>query len=118
MLLYNSGPDCAHLEGGAWAVSAEGGGFYRVDLDAESCTCPDYEHRAGPLGIACKHVYALAIAHAARRSGVKVRQIGAAGDPFKAAGSRRLRELRDVVRHDLDEQTREEARTELRRLRR
>jgi hypothetical protein len=101
LLLYNSGPAFAHLEGHLWAVRASEGGWWHVDLEEEACSCPDYEHRAGPLGICCKHVYAVAIAHASRRSGVRVRQISAAGDPIKAAGSRRLGELRDRYNHEL-----------------
>jgi hypothetical protein len=71
-------------------------------------------------------VYAVAIAHAARRSGVSVRTITAAGDPFKAAGARRLRrervlrklrELQDRYRHDLIDE-RQELRDEISRLRR
>ena len=58
-----------------------------------------------------------AVAHAARRSGVKVRSITAAGDPFKAAGSRRLRELRDRLNHELmDDEEREVLRDELLRM--
>jgi predicted nucleic acid-binding Zn finger protein len=54
----------------------------------ESCSCPDFAYR----GEACKHLLCVGIAHAARRSGVKVRTISVAGDPFKAAARRRRRE--------------------------
>ena len=123
LLLFNSGPDYAHLEGDLWAVRASQGGFWHVDLAEESCSCPDYEHRAGPLGIACKHVYALAIAHAARRRGVReihtTRVV--AGDPFKAASRNlaQLRHLEDRLRHELlDDDERQELRDRVLRLRR
>jgi hypothetical protein len=68
MLTFNAG-GVAHLEGDLWAVrSATHGGFHRVDLAAEECTCPDYVHYGRDRGVACRHVYAVAIAHATRRS--------------------------------------------------
>lgn len=40
-----------HLDGTQYRVK----NTYIVDLDDESCTCPDYEHRGQP----CKHLYAV-----------------------------------------------------------
>ena len=53
----------------------------------ESCSCKDYEFNGGP----CKHLIYVGIAHAARRSGVKVRTVPAAigGDPIAHAGKRK-----------------------------
>jgi hypothetical protein len=50
----------------------------------ESCSCPDFAYR----GEACKHLLAVGIMHAARRSGVALKQSFAtvAGDPFAYAG--------------------------------
>jgi hypothetical protein len=67
LLLYNSGPDFAHLEGSLWGVRSSQGGFYRVDLDAETCTCPDFEHFGSEHDVCCKHLIACAIAPATRR---------------------------------------------------
>lgn len=35
-------------------VKSVSGNLYHVDLDAETCDCPDYEHR----GVRCKHIRA------------------------------------------------------------
>jgi hypothetical protein len=58
--------------------------FYKVRYGGkhEHCSCPD---RRTP----CKHLLAVGLAYAARRSGIKVRTISVAGDPFKAAAKRR-----------------------------
>jgi predicted nucleic acid-binding Zn finger protein len=42
----------------AWACETEAGNCYLVRETGE-CGCPDFEYRAGPAGIACKHVIAL-----------------------------------------------------------
>lgn len=34
---------------------------YTVDLGAETCDCPDFEHRCAAEGLICKHLYAAAI---------------------------------------------------------
>jgi hypothetical protein len=67
LMLYNSGPDFAHLAGDAWAIRSSQGGFWRVDLDAETCTCPDFEHFGVANDVPCKHIFAIAIAHGSRR---------------------------------------------------
>jgi hypothetical protein len=68
LLLYNSDPDFAHLEGDEWAIRAsEGGGFYRVNLAEEVCDCPDFEFYGSEHDVCCKHIVAVAIAHATRR---------------------------------------------------
>ena len=64
-----------HVEGRIWIVpSCSGGGAYLVDLRAETCGCPDFEHREEN----CKHIYAAAIASAKSAScagcGKKVRR--------------------------------------------
>ena len=47
--------------GGEWVVAAERGGrIYRVDLKAQTCSCPDFEHR----GETCKHLFAATVARA------------------------------------------------------
>jgi hypothetical protein len=52
----------------------------------EDCTCIDFGMNRGE--IACKHLAAVAIMHAARRSGVREIRLlaAAAGDPFSFAG--------------------------------
>src|SRR5215204_2661352 len=67
LLLYNSGPEFAHLEGSLWAVRASEGGYWTVDLDAETCACPDFVYFGSEHDVSCKHIAACAIAHAARR---------------------------------------------------
>jgi hypothetical protein len=43
-LAFNRG-DVLHLEGDLWAVrSATRGGFHRVDLTDETCTCEDFAY--------------------------------------------------------------------------
>jgi hypothetical protein len=67
MLTYNAG-GVVRLEGDLWAVrSATHGGFHRVDLDAETCTCEDFEHFGRANDVNCRHIYAVAIAHGTRR---------------------------------------------------
>jgi hypothetical protein len=66
LLAYNRG-NAHRLEGELWAVKSSRGGFYRVDLAAETCTCPDFEHFGSANDVCCKHIYAAAIAHATRR---------------------------------------------------
>ena len=50
-----------HVKARTWVVpSCSGEGLYLVDLRAETCGCPDFEHREEN----CKHIYAAAIASA------------------------------------------------------
>jgi hypothetical protein len=60
----------------------------------ESCECVDFGVHCGEL--ACKHLVAVALFYASRRgsTGVKVRTISTAGDPFEAADKARQRRLR------------------------
>jgi hypothetical protein len=53
----------------------------------ESCSCPDFGFGHG---IPCKHLLAVGILHASRRSGIREIRIMAAavGDPFAHAGKR------------------------------
>jgi hypothetical protein len=98
--------------------SCSGEGAYRVRYGTrESCECPDF---AFGHGRACKHLLVIGIMHAARRGGVReIRKISvASGDPFRAAGSRRLGALEERYHHDLlDEEERLELRDQVLRLR-
>jgi hypothetical protein len=70
LLLYNGARARIHrLSGDTWAVPASQGGFWRVDLAAETCPCPDFEYRCtdqetGEPFMCCKHLIAAAIARA------------------------------------------------------
>jgi SWIM zinc finger len=67
MLTYNAA-GVVRLEGDLWAVrSATHGGFHRVDLDSETCTCEDFAHFGRVHDVNCRHIHAVAIAHATRR---------------------------------------------------
>ena len=70
--------------------SCTGRGVYRVVYGGleERCDCPDAAYHPGRP---CKHLLAVGAMHAAKRSGVKVRQhFGVvAGDPFAHAGRRK-----------------------------
>jgi hypothetical protein len=88
MLTFNTGK-VHRLEGELWAVPSTRGGFHQVDLGDEECGCEDFTFYGSVVGVACRHVYAAAIARASRRSGVKVRAVSAAGDPFAYAGDKR-----------------------------
>ncbi len=89
-LLEERGDEIRRISAGVYRVpSCSGSGSYDVLYgEREECPCPDYIHRSGR---ACKHLLAVGIMHAARRSGVKVRTLPAvvAGDPFAHAGKRR-----------------------------
>ena len=63
MLTYNTGK-VHRLEGELWAVPSTRGGFHKVSLVEEVCDCEDFEFYARVVGIACRHVYAAAIARA------------------------------------------------------
>jgi hypothetical protein len=80
-LFRDRGEEIEHVRGRLWAApSCSGEGVYLVDLRAEICGCPDFEHREEN----CKHIYAAAIASA--------KSEGCAGCGKKV----RRRELRDV----------------------
>ncbi len=66
--------------------SCTGQGFYSVDYREESCDCPDHAIRQEN----CKHILAVGITRASRRSGVReVRTLRVvSGDPFAYAGKR------------------------------
>ena len=52
------GHEIREVEPGIHRVpSSTGRGFYRVDLERETCECPDHEHRQAR----CLHVYAVLI---------------------------------------------------------
>jgi SWIM zinc finger len=63
MLTYNTGK-VRQLEGELWAVPSTRGGFHQVDLDQETCDCEDFTFYGSAVGVACRHVYAAAIARA------------------------------------------------------
>jgi hypothetical protein len=63
MLTYNAGR-VHRLEGELWAVPSTRGGFHKVDLETEACDCEDWTFYSSALGVACRHVYAAAIARA------------------------------------------------------
>jgi hypothetical protein len=66
MLTYNTGKvHC--LEGELWAVPSTRGGFYQVDLVDETCPCEDFTFYGSLVGVACRHIYAAAIARARGR---------------------------------------------------
>ncbi len=68
LLAYNAG-SVLRLDGDAWIVrGTDPGTTYRVDLDAETCDCPDFRHFGEDHDVACKHLFAVAIAHASRRA--------------------------------------------------
>src|SRR5215210_944691 len=66
LMAFNRG-DVLHLEGDAWAVRSSQGGYYLADLAEETCNCPDFEHFGIANDACCKHLFAVAIAHATRR---------------------------------------------------
>ena len=68
MLAYNTGK-VQRLEGGLWAVPSTRGGFHQVDLDQETCDCEDFTFYGSLVGVACRHIYASAIARARGRHG-------------------------------------------------
>ena len=89
-LLEERGQDIRCISAGVYRVpSCSGSGSYDVLYgEREECPCPDYQFGGGRP---CKHLIAVGVMHAARRSGVTVRTIPAtiAGDPFAHAGKRR-----------------------------
>jgi hypothetical protein len=66
LLTYNTGR-VVHLEGEFWAVPSTRGGFHKVDLGVEACDCEDFAFYGAAAGVACRHVYAAAIARARDR---------------------------------------------------
>jgi hypothetical protein len=90
LFAYNRG-DVLRLIGDEWAVRSSRGGYWLVDLAEETCPCEDFTHFGREHDVPCKHIYAVAIAHATRRGNVReVRTLRVvAGDPFRAAGKRR-----------------------------
>jgi hypothetical protein len=80
------GDEIRRIAPGVYRVpSCSGSGSYDVRYgEREDCPCPDYQCGGGR---ACKHLLAVGILHAARRSGVRVLTLPAAiaGDPFAHA---------------------------------
>jgi hypothetical protein len=66
MLTYNSGK-VHQIDDDLWAVPSTRGGFYQVDLGGEVCPCEDYTFFGSERSIACRHIYAAAIAREKRR---------------------------------------------------
>lgn len=65
IVLHRSrGHEIIEVEPGIFRVpSAAGRGFYRVNLDAETCECRDHQHRR----VCCLHFFAVVIFAAKRR---------------------------------------------------
>jgi len=63
MRLYNErGQEIRKVGPQTYLVPGCSAEAYTVDLKAETCTCPDYEHRcAEEEGLLCKHIYAAVI---------------------------------------------------------
>jgi SWIM zinc finger len=66
MLTFNTGK-VHQIDDDLWAVPSTRGGFHQVDLADEVCNCEDFEFFGRDHGVACRHVYAAAIARAKRR---------------------------------------------------
>jgi hypothetical protein len=66
MLTYNSGK-VYQIDDDLWAVPSTRGGFYQVNLVDESCPCEDFTFYGSERGVACRHIYAAAIAREKRR---------------------------------------------------
>ncbi len=82
---------------GSWQVpSCSSPCFYLVDLQAETCTCPDFRSRGKP----CKHVFAAVIA-ASRR--------GRAVSFMAELRARRAEELAEAVAEPVPEPVNEAA---------
>jgi hypothetical protein len=99
--LYNArGRDIERIAPNLYLVpSCSGEGTYRVDYEAETCSCPDHEIR----GEVCKHILAVGILRAKRRG----------------ATLRSLTALEDQLAHELmDDEERQELRDRVLRLRR
>jgi len=97
--------------------SCTGRQVYRVRYGGEveeSCSCPDHAYHPD-RDRACKHLLAVGITHARRRSGVKVIAViaVAAGDPFKAAARNRSGNLAALEERLAHENMGDEERCEL-----
>ena len=66
MLTFNTGK-VHQLEDDLWAVPSTRGGFYQVGLGDEVCDCEDFTFYGASVGVACRHIYAAAIAREKRR---------------------------------------------------
>ena len=65
LLAQAQGRQIKHVEGPQWFVPSERAGGYLVDVEAATCSCPDYaEHRAK-----CKHLWAVEFARGANAEG-------------------------------------------------
>jgi hypothetical protein len=67
MLTFNTGKVHQIDENDLWAVPSTRGGFYQVDLGDEVCDCEDYTVFGSERGVACRHIFAAAIAREKRR---------------------------------------------------
>lgn len=58
-LFFESGHEIRKIGPQLYLVPGCSADFYKVDLRAETCNCPDFEHRCkGVDGLLCKHIYA------------------------------------------------------------
>lgn len=102
MLTYNTGK-VHRLEGDLWAVPSTRGGFHQVDLGVEACDCEDFTFYGRGRGVACRHIYAAAIAREKRTRMQRAT----------------LRHLEERYRHELlSDEERQELRDRVLRLRR
>ena len=91
VLFRERGLEIRPLADGSWRVpSCSGPRFYAVNLEAESCTCPDFRNRRQ----ACKHIFAAVIA-ASRR--------GRAVSLMAEIRARRAEELAEAVAEPVPE---------------
>jgi hypothetical protein len=101
LLTFNTGK-VHRLEGEVWAVPSTRGGFHQVDLAREECECEDFEFYGRDHYVACRHIYAAAIANASdarRRRGTTLRSLAALEDQLvhELMGDEERQELRDRV---------------------
>jgi hypothetical protein len=66
MLTFNTGR-VHQLEDDLWAAPSTRGGFHKVGLGDEVCDCEDFTFYGASVGVACRHIYAAAIAQEKRR---------------------------------------------------
>lgn len=64
--------------------SRSGDGFHDVDIEAESCPCPDYKHRTSKHEVGCAHVFGVAIARARRSAVRRAVPCGCCGGLFRS----------------------------------
>jgi hypothetical protein len=66
MLTFNAGR-VHQIDDDLWTVPSTRGGFYQVNLVEEICPCEDFTFYGSMHDVACRHIYAAAIARERRR---------------------------------------------------